>query len=143
MDNEKIGRLIGEKRKEKKMTQSELAEILYVSNKTVSKWERGLGFPSIEILLPLSKTLDIRLEELLGEDTKKSYDELLVEEVRYHKKRRILEMSLGIVLCLFLCFLEIILYWGGVSSYVAAVILGAFLVILIIVDIFIYFIYRK
>ena len=59
MDAEKIGKVIKDCRKEKGMTQKELAEKLMISDKTISKWERGLGCPDISFLTELSKILGL------------------------------------------------------------------------------------
>ena len=66
MDNEKIGKLIYGLRKERNMTQLQLAEILHISDKTVSKWERGQGCPDISLLLELSRVLGVDMEKLLS-----------------------------------------------------------------------------
>lgn len=66
MDNEKIGKLIYGLRKERNMTQLQLAEILHISDKTVSKWERGQGCPDISLLLDLSRVLGVDMEKLLS-----------------------------------------------------------------------------
>jgi len=68
MDNQKFGGVIARARKEKGMTQRELAEILRVTDKAVSKWERGKGYPEITLLPPLSKALDIPTKDLLCDD---------------------------------------------------------------------------
>ena len=65
MNNIKIGNLIYTLRKEKQLTQLQLAERMNISDKTVSKWERGLGCPDISLLPDLSKILEVNLEELL------------------------------------------------------------------------------
>ena len=57
MDAMKTGRLIAKKRKEKNMSQRELAEYLHITDKAISKWERGLSFPDITVLIPLSEVL--------------------------------------------------------------------------------------
>ena len=54
MNCEKIGKLILKYRKEKNMTQKNLADELNISDKAISKWERGLGCPDISLLIPLS-----------------------------------------------------------------------------------------
>ena len=59
MDYEKIGKFILECRKEKNMTQKQLASLIGVTDKAVSKWERGLGCPDVSILGELSNALDI------------------------------------------------------------------------------------
>lgn len=68
MDHEKIGSLIRALRTEREMTQARLAEQLGVSNKTVSKWERGLGAPDLSLLPDLSRLLGVDLERLLAGD---------------------------------------------------------------------------
>lgn len=65
MDNNKIGRIIYESRKQKQLTQREMADMLAVSNKTISKWERGMGAPDISLLADLSNLLGINMESLL------------------------------------------------------------------------------
>lgn len=66
MDNVKIGNLINKLRKEKGMTQLQLAEKLHISDKTVSKWERGLGCPDVSLLTDLSGVFGVDLEKLLS-----------------------------------------------------------------------------
>lgn len=65
MDAKKTGSLIAKKRKERKMSQRELAECLHITDKAISKWERGLSFPDITILIPLSEALNVSLYDLL------------------------------------------------------------------------------
>jgi len=67
---EKFGTFVAVLRKEKGLTQKELGELLFVTDKTVSKWERGLSLPSVSLLLPLSEALGVTVTELLrGERT--------------------------------------------------------------------------
>ena len=78
MDLEKIGSFIRDKRKEKNLTQLELSEKIFVSEKTVSKWETGKGFPDTSLMIPLCDALEISANELLsGEEIKddKTYKE--------------------------------------------------------------------
>ena len=65
MDARKTGRFIAEKRKEKNISQKELAEYLHITDKAISKWERGLSFPDITILIPLSEVLNVSLYDIL------------------------------------------------------------------------------
>lgn len=65
MEAEKFGAFVQQRRKELGMTQSELAEKLYVTAKAVSRWERGIGFPDIKLLQPLADALEITLVELM------------------------------------------------------------------------------
>ena len=66
----KTGKLICEYRQKHGMTQKELADKLNITDKAVSKWERGLSFPDISMLIPISEVLGISLYDLLtgGED---------------------------------------------------------------------------
>jgi DNA-binding XRE family transcriptional regulator/desulfoferrodoxin (superoxide reductase-like protein) len=66
MDNVKIGRLIYRLRKENNMTQLQLAGKMNISDKTVSKWERGLGCPEVSLLPELSEIFGVDLEKLLS-----------------------------------------------------------------------------
>ena len=69
MDRYVTGAVIRRLREKKKITQEELADMIHVSGKSVSKWETGQGFPDISLLEPLAKALDISVIELLsGED---------------------------------------------------------------------------
>lgn len=65
MDAKQMGKFISELRKDNGMTQAELANKLQVSDKAVSRWERGLGFPDISTLEPLALALNINLLELM------------------------------------------------------------------------------
>lgn len=68
MDKAKIGSFIATLRKEKGMTQKELADKLVISDKAVSKWERGISFPDITLLEPLSIILEVSITELVKGD---------------------------------------------------------------------------
>ncbi|MBP3543618.1 MAG: helix-turn-helix transcriptional regulator [Lachnospiraceae bacterium] len=65
VNKEQFGLFLQELRKEKGYTQKDLANLLYVSDKAVSKWERGLSLPDTALLLPISEVLDISVTELL------------------------------------------------------------------------------
>lgn len=65
IDREAFGAFLVQLRKEKGLTQKELAEKLYVSDKAVSKWERGLSLPDISLLTPLAEILGVTVTELL------------------------------------------------------------------------------
>ena len=65
MDRTKTGALIAAARKEQNMTQTELAAALHVSDRAVSKWERGAGFPDISLLEPLADALGLGVLDLL------------------------------------------------------------------------------
>ena len=80
MDKEKTGQLITLLRKEKGLTQKQLADALNVTDKAVSKWERGLSFPDISMLEPISELLDISILEILAGERQDRNDTLTREE---------------------------------------------------------------
>jgi transcriptional regulator with XRE-family HTH domain len=117
MDKEKTGQLITELRKEKGLTQKQLADALNVTDKAVSKWERGLSFPDISMLEPISELLGVSIMELLagerqsGEETMSREEakdlinasvELSEEEIRHKKERSRLIIIILIVLAMLL-----------------------------------------
>ena len=101
MDSIKIGKFIADCRKKKNITQEKLAEKLYITNRAVSKWERGLSLPDADKMLELCNILDINVNELLNgekidmENYEKKTEELLIELARQEKiknKRLITDM---------------------------------------------------
>ena len=68
MDQEKIGKLIYSLRKEQNLTQQQLANRMNISDKTISKWERGQGCPDVSLLSELSTVFGVNLENLLAGD---------------------------------------------------------------------------
>ena len=88
MDQIKIGKFIADERKRKGYTQKQLSGKLEISDKTISKWERGNGFPEVSLLLPLCNELEITVNELLSgervseEDYRKKAEENMVNLVR-------------------------------------------------------------
>ena len=65
MDCSKVGNLICSLRKEKNMTQKDIASRMNISDKTISKWERGLGCPDVSLLPELSQILGVNIEKIL------------------------------------------------------------------------------
>ncbi len=83
MDAIKTGALIAQVRKEKGITQRELAEKVYVSVQAVSKWELGKNFPDLALMEPLAEALDLTVSELLaGERGDAPQDELVRDTLR-------------------------------------------------------------
>lgn len=68
MENHKVGNIIRILRQEQQLTQKELADTLHISDKTVSKWERGLGCPDISLLATLAERFSIDIQKLLSGD---------------------------------------------------------------------------
>lgn len=65
MNSEVIGKFIQGERKKLNITQEELANMIHVSNKAVSKWENGKGMPSIDYIILLAKTFNVSVTEIL------------------------------------------------------------------------------
>ena len=68
MNNSEIGTLLARLRREKDMTQRQVAAALHVSEQAVSKWERGIGCPDVTLLTPLAGLFGVRVERLLAGD---------------------------------------------------------------------------
>ncbi|MBR3693441.1 MAG: helix-turn-helix transcriptional regulator, partial [Erysipelotrichales bacterium] len=109
MEQEKIGKFIATLRKEKNMTQMELANRIQVSDRTISKWERGRGLPELSLLVPLCEVLEISVNELLSGErlSKEVYQEHLEENIlntiEYSEKKikrnvRGYQLVLGVIL---------------------------------------------
>ena len=83
MNQEKIGKLIAECRKNKKMTQQELAEKLGVSDRTVGNWENGRNMPDLSLFKPLCYELGISMNDLMSGEkiSKEHYQEKLEENI--------------------------------------------------------------
>ena len=94
MDQVQIGRFLAQERKRKGYTQKQLSEKLGISDKTVSKWECGNGFPEVSLLLPLCGELDITVNELLSgervceEDYRRKAEENMVNLVKEAQESR-------------------------------------------------------
>ena len=92
MNNEATGALIRTLRKEKKLTQKELAQRLNVTDRAVSKWERGLCAPDIALLEPLAQALDVTVLELISgaraqaEPHPENIDSAVKEVLRYSEQ---------------------------------------------------------
>lgn len=83
IDQDKFGKFIAELRKEKGMTQEELAAKIYVGREAVSKWERGVGLPSHILLLSLSNEFGVSINELLYGERKTETNEEEIEVAAY------------------------------------------------------------
>lgn len=90
MDAAKMGNKISNLRNHKGWTQKQLAEQLHITDKAVSKWERGLCFPDLSLLEPLATLLGISVPELLGVEQGTSEEIIMsVTEISNHEKDRI------------------------------------------------------
>lgn len=114
VDYEKIGKFITKKRKEKNLTQKDLAESLKITDRAVSRWERGLGCPDISLLENLSKLLEITILELLhGEEIREKDSENQVVVTLLNKNSK----KLKIWKTSTLCFLNLLLILSICSFY--------------------------
>ena len=135
MNYEKIGKFISEKRKEKGLTQKELANLIGVTDKAVSKWERGMGCPDVSILEILAQSLNVSILEILKGRVIENeiipiteandYVKQTVEYSKLNSKNKIKEIFSKIIMFLILfisCFLVIlnithIIYLNYEESY--------------------------
>lgn len=83
MDYKKIGELICQLRKEKGLTQLQLAEKLHVSDKAVSKWERGIGCPDVSILNALANELNINVDKLLSGEIEINSEAIKMNKIKF------------------------------------------------------------
>lgn len=107
MDQVKIGKFIADCRKKKNLTQMQLAEKLGITDKAISKWERGIAMPDSSIMLELCDILGISVNELLsGEEIKmENYNkemenkllEMVEEKERSDKQLLALEVVIGVL----------------------------------------------
>ena len=110
MNQVKIGKFIADKRKEKKLTQQQLAEKLGVSDRAISNWENGKNMPDISLFPIISKELDVTVNDLMsGEKVdKKEYQEKFEENIIYtidktvKKENKILKIILWTILSFYL-----------------------------------------
>lgn len=79
MDQKKIGGFLKELRKEKGITQEEFAEMLYVSGRTVSRWETGTNMPDISVLVDIAEIFDVSIPEIINGERK---SEIMEKEVK-------------------------------------------------------------
>lgn len=93
MDQEKIGKFIAECRKERKLTQLQLAEKMGVTDRSVSKWETGRCMPDLSLMKPLCKELGITINELLSgekidkKDYQDKFEENILNTIDYTNKK--------------------------------------------------------
>ena len=115
MDYNKIGEFIEAERKAKKLTQAKLAAKIFVSEKTVSKWENGKGIPDANSLLKLCEVFEVSLNELmsgerLAEDSKQQNEQLLLSLAKeVEDKNKIIWLSMWVIMVV-----SMIALFGGI-----------------------------
>ena len=124
MDNQKIGNFIKELRKEKGLTQKDLADKLRITDRAISKWERGLNCPDISLLDDLSKILDVSVVELLKgrklEPNELVSNKELIESMNYANRtlKQQIEKMLNSVCTFIIILLIIILLLNNIKSII-------------------------
>jgi transcriptional regulator with XRE-family HTH domain len=141
MDQTKIGKFIAMQRKEKNYTQKQLADILGISDKTVSKWECGKGFPEVSLLLPLCDELSISVNELLSGERvsddnyqKKAEENMvkLVKEAQESKKKILLSVMVVVHMLIAVISLGIVASVLEMKVWQRAVLIGISILIVIL-----------
>ena len=110
MNKEKTGKMIRQARIDKGYTQSELGDMIGVSNKAISRWENGETFPDIGVIEPLAQMLELRIQDIITGTKDSDQDTAITEVVRVakiqgkEKMRKLIENGVAIVM---LCYLLI------------------------------------
>lgn len=144
MDQIKIGKFISNKRKEKNITQSELAELLGITDRAISKWENGICMPDASNILELCNILNITINDLFSgevvdmKENEKKLEEHLLEMTRAKEQRNkellTIEIFIGIIVsitmftCIFIAsfvqmenWLKIVLIIIGVVPFAVGI----------------------
>jgi len=106
-DKKSFGSFIKEKRIGKNYSQKELAELLFVTESAVSKWERGISYPDITLISDLCKVLDVTEHELIQSSNDNKYHEIEKDAIKYNKIKKTLFLILNITyaVALLTCFI--------------------------------------
>ena len=117
MNNNTIGKLIAELRKEKGMTQKELAEKLNITDRAVSKWEREICCPDISLLEDLSKILDIPIHNLISgkRNKEKITEDTITNTIKYANdsiRKKIFRISNNILIGIIIIALTLLVFFN-------------------------------
>lgn len=133
MDQVKIGKFISEKRKEKNITQTELSEMIGVSDRAISKWENGICMPDVGNMPELCKILDITINDLFSgetvdmKDNEKKLETNLLEMTRIKEQRDkellILEIFIGVTVTIIMLSLILIASLVNMSDWLRVVLI--------------------
>lgn len=137
MDAQKFGAFIAQCRKEKSMTQSELAAKIMVTDKAVSRWERGKGFPDINLLLPLAEALEVSVLELMHSERQKEKVQLFQDDtiivhlmenaVEMNKQNKQQDRIIACISCITMLFVTFFIKFYGYGSIGGGIVAGAFI----------------
>lgn len=140
MNQKQIGNFIAQKRKEKNLTQMQLAEILGVSNKTISKWENGNCMPDYSVIKPLCDELEITISELMAGEEKENTPEnaedmrilfLLSRVYRLEKQNKAIYGFLIIILGITLMVISSLLGGTNTTDFLSGLFSGLSVVMMI------------
>lgn len=142
MDQIKIGKFISEKRKEKGITQSELAEKLNITDRAISKWENGICMPDVGTIPELCELLNITINDLFSgevvnmKNNEKKLEENLMEIARQKEEadKRLLNLEwiIGILSCIVLFGTLLVASYVEMATYLR--------IIIIVVGVIVFFI---
>ena len=126
MDAKKLGQFIAQLRKEQNMTQADLARKLQVTDKAVSKWERGIGLPDINSIEPLAEALGVTVLEIMRSEkipvedvTPESASAMIADAFdlakaqRKQERKSLITIAVGVFLAIALLFLADTMGWMG------------------------------
>lgn len=145
MDQKKIGIFLKELRREKQLTQEQLAEILGVTNRSVSRWENGVNMPDFDLVIEIAQYYDVSIEEILDGERKnemidKKTEQMLLKVADYesHEKQRFSRRVCGLFIAAILAFILYgVLNFTGldtkngyeqIATYAMGIVFGALLV---------------
>ena len=141
MDTIKIGKFIQEKRKEKKLTQSEVAEKLNITDRAISKWENGVCLPDAGTMPELCEILGISINDLFSgekvdmKENEKKLEENLLEmtKIKEQKDKMLLrlEIVLEVIVMIFFIALIMVAAYVEMETYLRIIlIIGAFILLI-------------
>ena len=132
MDAKKMGEFIAQRRKECGMTQSDLADRLHVTDKAVSRWERGLGFPDINTIEPLANALGVTILELMKAERKepagyseKDAAELMRSAAELAEKNRKQELAATVLAAFTTAVVGLLTWAAGFGNLLGSLFFGA------------------
>lgn len=145
MDQKKIGVFLKELRKEKQLTQEQLAEILGVTNRSISRWENGVNMPDFDLVIELANYYSVSIEEILDGERKnemigKKTEQMLLKVADYENndKQKYSKRVCGLFIAAIAAFiLYSVLDFMGLSaksgyeqiaSYAMGIVFGALLI---------------
>lgn len=141
MNQEKIGKFISTVRKEKKLTQKQLADKLGITDRAISKWENGKSMPDLSLLKPLCDILEITINELLNgeytskDDKKNDLENNIVNVINYNRKRQnVSELLFYLFILLFgtiMIFLSMLIFDTQIDKVFENAVIGTYILMII------------